>query len=207
MKTIEQLIKDGTLGSHPQKICENFHQGTIGVGHTEKDPDKVKPQDKNALSTAGGAGKEREPSVLEEPPQKKAPTGNEKENHKPMSVIGPKGKKRGLIRSDSLGLQFSHDIMPGQDELWKIDMTRGIIHFNIRHPLWVKCDKDDRTILRLQEYITVQALMLCEVPEEWRDHFDIYIHDAIRSFVYLITKSASFATQAQLKKLSVVKAA
>jgi len=207
LKTIEKLLKDKVYGRNLESVLKHFKNGTIGEGHY-LDPDKDDPssEKKKKKATRGGAGKKRAAvgaKVGGNKGPRKLPVKKLKD-HNPFVVSGPGGKNRRLIKSDSLGVQLSHEAMPNSDNLWDIDYATGTIYFNIRHPLWVKCDKDDRTLLRLQEYITIQALCLCDQPPEWRERFRLLSDDNLRLFVFLLTQSSSFATQAQLNKLKVV---
>jgi hypothetical protein len=115
-----------------------------------------------------------------------------RESHQPFTVAGPNGRRRTLVKSDSLGLQFSHTAMEGSDRLWELDIQNGVLHFNIRHPLWVECDKSNRQLKQLQEFIAIQALQLERMPDDWRKINDIFVNEILHPVSFLIKNSQSF---------------
>ena len=130
-------------------VISKFKRGTIGDDHVLPTDEKVlgKQKEKSlAVNGANGAGHEGS--------REKTEPENERENHHPFTVEGPRGRRRTVVKSDSLGLQFSHTAMEGSDKLYEFDVRNGIIHFNIRHPVWVACDRDgkgNRQLRQLQE--------------------------------------------------------
>lgn len=172
-------------------VINSFKRGTIGNGHHNPEKDTVLGKQKQksvAVSTAnghsngggnGGGEKERNPA-------------EERESHHPFTVAGPQGKRRTMVKSDSLGLQFSHTAMEGSDRLWVLDMQVGVLHFNIRHPVWVAHEKSNRQVKQLQEFIAIQALHLEKMPEDWRKITDIFVGEILSPFSFLIQHSRSF---------------
>lgn len=190
LKMIEQLLRD------PQNKCllsvvQSFGQGTIGDGHAAVSKAKMGgKQDEAALSLDGNPGKHREPKTEADTPR--TPPEREYPEHHPMSVLGPEGTRRTVVKRNSLGLQFSHDEMRGSNLLWSLDMKCGILSFNIRHPLWRACEKRDRDILRLQEFCCIQALTLHMLPNpELREAQRLALDEVTRSYVYLLLNSES----------------
>ncbi len=163
MKVVEHLLRDPAHASLLE-VIRSFGKGTIGEGHFQKKV--VGEQDRPSLSVEGKPGAhstdpEAEPRVRSDP-------ALEREKHSPMTVAGPKGRTRKVVRGSSFGLQFAHEPMEGSPDLWKLDATEGILTFNIRHPLWRACDVKDTTLMKLQECVAMQALTLQMMPENLR---------------------------------------
>ena len=83
-------------------------------------------------------------------------------------------------------------MMAGSEKLWELDSENGILHFNIRHPDWVECDKSDRRICQLQETIAIQALALELMPLETRELVRMFIDHTTSPLVSTFHESVSF---------------
>jgi len=147
---------------HRQFLDDVFkcvRRGTIGEHHF---PLPGKLSDSPSLSVEGhptGNGGDYSGKVKGEPKK-------EREDHHPLIAVGPKGKRRRIVRSGSLGLQLVHDSLE-TSHLWLFGPETGILTFNIRHPLWVKCDeKGDKTLIRFQNFIIFQALEVQRIEDE-----------------------------------------
>lgn len=164
MSVIEAILEN-PLFRDLHNAVKSFRWGTIGREHAKppKDGGEPKVQDQPSVSTTGtpkipsteGGGDRSE---------------NQKENpeHTPYTVLGPKGRRRRMVRSNSIGLQFSHEEMEGSDRLWELDAVYGILRFNTRHPTWRLCEDSNRALMQLQEYLAMNAIVLHALPEEWR---------------------------------------
>ena len=106
--------------------------------------------------------------------------------------MGPRGKRRTLVKRDSMGLQFSHGEMLESNKLWDLDTRLGILHFNTRHPTWVLCDRSDRKIRQLQETIAIQALTVEMMPEDWQETARLMADVVIDHLVMVYHGSSSF---------------
>jgi hypothetical protein len=74
-------------------------------------------------------------------------------------------------------LQFAYEMLPNSLNLWEFDSAAATLVFNIRHPLWAKCDetngkhtsKHDRQIRHLQEWVALKVLQLLARHPETSD--------------------------------------
>lgn len=194
LKAIEALLRDPKF-SFLNDVIRSFQTGNIGEGHFEPPrKDIAGVQKEPAATTHAGTSHPRTTDSSSPKSGGGGPTSTdkEKEGHHPYTVSGPKGQRRTLVKSGSFGLQFSHIAMEGQDRLWELDPSNGILHFNIRHPIWVACDESARQITQLQEFIAIQALTLHAMPDEWEETARLACEDMTSAFAFLIKNSASY---------------
>jgi ribonuclease PH len=67
-----------------------------------------------------------------------------------------------------IGLKYEYEMLPQSNRLWEFEGV--VLKFNIRHPIWVKLDetdgkhtpRNDRKIMHLQEWLTLQLFLLLE---------------------------------------------
>lgn len=187
LATIEEMLKRPEFRDL-HKVIHGFKRGTIGDGHIEPDDDGILgTQDEPSLSTDSldveGNGKAR---------PKRRPK-EENPDHEPFTVIGPQGTRRSIVSNGSLGLQFSHIVMEGSDRLYEVDPRLGVIHFNIRHPIWVACDVSNQKIMLLQEFIAIKVLTWLAMPTEWKDIAETVFDELNGPFAFLIQHSAAFS--------------
>jgi hypothetical protein len=181
MSVIEHLVNDPRFEAL-LRVIKGFHFGNIGCGHTGL-PIRGE-QDHTAIALHGTEARGR--------PKKDKGEGREEPEHEnlehhPFTVAGDRGERRKLVRRTSFGLQFSHEAMPGSPRLWELDCEQGILTFNIRHPLWTACDeKSDAAVMRLQEHVTIQALILYSQPETLRVAQRQVLDAAMSPFVSLL---------------------
>lgn len=166
MRVLEQMLRDPSM-EHLLSVIKSFKLGHIGIGHTVPPKSKVVGVTGPGLSLDGQPGIPRSPS--DEPREvSPKPPKDEHPKHTPLVVDGPRGPIRKVVKSSSLGLEFVHDAMEGSRDLWRLDKERGILIFNIRHPLWMMCDVRDSTLMKLQECVAIEALTLESMPEDSR---------------------------------------
>jgi hypothetical protein len=134
--------------------------------------------------------------LLGGPARKESLLGNMKPQPTPKepSTSTPKAaakseetQKERSPRQRSAGLAIEHTTMEGSDRLWKFDRSTCVLTFNIRHPLWVKCDKGDGPLMNLQEFVALQALTLETMPEVYRTAQRDVLDALLHSYVVLIT--------------------
>ena len=190
MRNLELLLRLPEY-SDLLEVLGSFKQGTVGDDHTPPEAADI-------------IGKQKEKSVAVNPENKSGTEGSinghqlpstERESHHPFTVQGPRGRQRTLVKSASLGLQFAHEAMEGSDRLYDFDRRRGIITFNIRHPVWVMCDragKGNRQIRQLQEMATIFALNHARMPDDWQGITDYFVVEILRPFALLISNSRSY---------------
>jgi len=194
LQTIESMMKDGRFGVLAMAM-ESFKRGTVGDGHT---PPKKGQVDGNQVmkSLSSHTGRAGDSNSGDSDGRTKEPPTESLSGHHPFTVAGPRGTRRKLVKNDSLGLQFAHVPMEGDDRLWDLDVENGILSFNIRHPHWVLCDTEDaagkRKICQLQEYIAIQALTHFAVPESFQHVVGKTFDDMNEAFVFLLGNSPAY---------------
>jgi len=189
MRVIEELLKQPSFAGL-LKAIESFKKGSIGAGHVEH---KGKESTVTAVAVYGNVGQtvEREGNGDGEPRPKPE---TEKTGHRPMTVIGPKGSRRIVVRSNSLGLQLMHDAMQGSDSLWVLDEETGTLRINVLHPLWLQCEEHgDKSLMRFQEYLMLQALGLQSAPADWSAFARLVLDELNAPYVYMLIHSDSLA--------------
>lgn len=105
---------------------------------------------------------------------------------------GPR-KRRTLVKHAGVGLRFSHMVMEGSDRLYELDVREGVLNFNIRHPSWVACEENDRSVMQLQEFVAIQALTQLALPDEWKLVAQRTFDEQIAPIAFLLTESSSFS--------------
>jgi len=167
------------------RLIESFEVGTVGKEHTP-------PEDEGIIGKTDTPAKRTHALSLEEENVAQEPEGKpsdrikkEKKGDRPTTVYGPKGQIRTLVKSDSLGISFSHEALLTVDKICVLDEVKGIVRFNIRHPLWGRCEEySDRALMRFQEHVAIQTLVLHTMPKEWRAVQETFIEEALAPFVF-----------------------
>ncbi len=188
LKVLESLFKLNDSKGLVDAI-KSFQRGTIGSGHFEK---RGRTQEESSKSV-GGEKKEKSSSPSD---KKRNVPEKEKPDHMPFTAIGPTGKKRKIVKSNSLGLQICHEEIGGDhaSKLWHMDTEYGVLIFNITHPLWARCDHSDAMICALQEHIVIQALTLLTMPDkDWAEHNRLYGDQVTQHFVAYLESGVRFA--------------
>jgi hypothetical protein len=184
LRVIDELLKE-EVHAPLRDVINTFKFGTVGNGHAPIPKKHLKGlQELTSLSaTNGGACIPREEG--DDKPAERPPGSPEKEKdeHHPGTATGPRGIRRKIVKYGSLGLQFSREMLEGDPDLWKLDVEYGILTFNMRHPLWIKCVDNDSALMKLQECVALQALTIHMLPEHnravQRKAFDEYNHALI----------------------------
>ncbi len=101
------------------------------------------------------------------------------------------GRQRTMVRSGNQGLNFSHVEMDSED-LWRFDLKTVTLFFNITHPKWVACDRNDRDIMRLQEVIATHAITIELMPEAERTYVRPFLKKLIDPTVLILKESPAF---------------
>lgn len=182
MSFLSELIKS-PAGSALLSAIQSFKKGSIGEGHVEH-KGKVSPVTSLAAQglnkgtgagSGGGGGEER------------TPPESEKTSHHPLTAAGPKGSRRVVVRNNSLGLMLMHEAMAGSDKLWVLDEETGTLRINVLHPLWRQLeDHGDKSLMRFQEYIMIQALQLHSAPNEWSEYARLVLDDMNSAYVFML---------------------
>jgi len=192
LQALELLLKhpDYTLLADRVK---QFHSGTVGKEHSAPDPSDVEGvQDHRSVSVRDQASGDSTADVPKPPKRPRQTPKKPQDDHTPLTVTGPLGQKRKVVKNDSFGLQFSHQSMPGEKRLWVLDDHQGILYFNQRHPAWERCGTSDKRLKQLQEMVAVMALHSLLLPNEWRELFDDHLEAVAEGQAFLLTHSPSF---------------
>ncbi len=188
MKVIEEMLK------RPQfagllKAIESFKKGSIGPGHFEK---KGSPSPETSLAVNNL--RPEKPSNGEGEGNENFEPEKERPEHRPMTVVGPKGTRRTIVRSNSLGLQLVHDAIQGSDRLWVLEEETGTLRINVLHPLWQQCEEhSDRTLMRFQEYVMLQALALRAAPSDWAPFAELVLEETYAPYVFMLIHGDTIA--------------
>lgn len=192
MRVVEGLLEQPEF-NYLKDVVKSFSIGTIGARHTRPENKILGTQSEHSISATkpnNGNGNNSTGSGASEggkDPQSEHP------GHTPYTVSGPKGRQRTMVRSNSQGLQFLYEEMEGSNRLWDLDSNAGILRYNTRHPLWAKCESDERALMRFQEHIAITALTLQTVPEEWKERHRQMTDDAMPSFAFCLLRGDELA--------------
>lgn len=198
LRVLEGLLSDQKFAGL-RGVLSTFRKGTVGAGHSEVVGYKVQAQQgQNALSTRGPKEKSQQG---ENPGEKTQPARSSEINHTPFSALGPLGKPRTVVRSNSLGIQFAHVHMENYpNKIYELDTVNGILYFNIGCILWSQVEENDRHLMKFQEYIALQALTLQTIPEDLRETIEVGYEELIRPFVYTLIHGDRLAGRQPGKK-------
>ncbi len=163
LEMIQQMLRNPEFQEY-RRVIREFTRGTVGAGHAKVSPRQIIAQQEQpslkigvrpgTTGTASGLDRDRhEPS---EP----------KPGHIPLSVTGPLGRPRTVVRKTGFGLQFAYDEAPGGDP-FTLDPEQGVITFNTVHKEWRKCGTNQPALAHLQTLLTIQALTLLHLPAHW----------------------------------------
>ncbi|MHB8483800.1 MAG: ATP-binding protein [Nitrospiria bacterium] len=183
MSCIKDLLDDPEFEAL-REVVKSFKFGSQGTGHYETQPDG---KESTKAISIHGAGTTREMSG-EHAGQENRPK-REHPGHTPFTVAGPKGNNRRLVKDNSTGLSYDFQPMYGSSKLWELDMATGYLNFNVAHPHWVECKQKDRWVERLVKFITIQALTLFTMPDEWIDTQRRVLDDMVGPYIFLIKSS------------------
>ena len=181
MRNIEAILKMTELKDLMDVIL-GFKKGTTGTGHTEMQKTEVGKQDEKSLrvrketSPSSGTSGTYEPKIPEKP---------KTEDH-PFSVVGAQGTKRVIVKGHSTGLQFRYDQIPGNPSLWNLNLTNGILTFNVRHELWQLAEKSGSNIMiKFQEHVALAALNAARYPDREfaNDQAESHIGNILQLFI------------------------
>jgi Histidine kinase-, DNA gyrase B-, and HSP90-like ATPase len=185
LRVIEGLLKSPE-GTRFMEVIEKCKRGTIGVGHVEKPGTE---SDQPGIGTGRGGrktGSTDEKSSGGKPDRDGRRPELERPNHHPFVALGPQGKVRTSVRSNSLGIMLEHEAMDSE-RLWVFDPTVGLLRINVSHTLYASCEeRGDKVLGRFEEWIILQALECFSVPEEHRDVVKSAFTEMNSSYVFFL---------------------
>lgn len=137
-----------------EEVLGSLSIGTIGHGHTHRRAAGVQAQTSVSILALNEKRKPGPPQVESGP----VPTV-ERLGHAPMTVTGPRGKARTYVKHGSTGIQLQYSELLTSD-IYAFDSERGILEFNVRHPLWQACERTDAMLVQFQYWVATQALVV-----------------------------------------------
>lgn len=197
---LKALLTDPANARIRAALLETVQVGRLGLGHV--DPTSGQPSELEGDSSLrigqGGAGvsKTDRGGSTSRPNRKRGP---DRPGDLPLGTTGPGGRRRRLVAGDSQGLWFEHSPLFANSHLWEFDIVRGVLTFNIKHPIWERLDetkgkhlaKNAKWIMLLQEWLSFEVLLLLlhyPDPEEFEEHRRL-IDDKIRPYVDMFITS------------------
>jgi hypothetical protein len=187
------------------KTFDAFLRGSIGTGHIDR-PGKV-DDDRTISVHPGPSGNPTTPSAKGGARGGSGQPESDKPAHRPLVVAGPKGVRRKIVKSDSLGLKLAHEPMPGSDRLFELDLKTGTLVLNIRHPYWVEAENHGvKSLMRFQELLMVAALVLEDAPPESRRVVEAFLVDTfIRPYSLVLSRGDKLSGRVPTRKSTVPK--
>lgn len=189
MRVIESIL------NHPEfkilkDVLQSFKVGSIGPGHAQ--PKKIiGTQEFPSTSIHGDGDKEKRNGDDGSNGQAK----KEHPGHTPLTV-GNKGKQRKLVKNNSLGLHFNYIEDDNLSKIWELDNRTGTLNFNTLNELFGLCDKgNDKHLMRFQEHIAINALLMETAPEEWKKRHRELFDESLPMYVYLLIHADEIAAQ------------
>lgn len=171
--------------SNLRALIKGFSFGSVGDEHADVPTSTRKVQEDRSKAVIGA--KQKNGSEAGETRDRKTP--DEHPDHTPLTVTGPDGRRRTIVRDNSTGLQFSFEEFLTSTKLFALDTSMGVLRFNIRHPMWEQCEKEDRWLLRLQEEVCIIALTRELFDNESSVHIDLFTEEQLKYVVLSITNS------------------
>lgn len=172
--------------------------GRLGDGHV--DPAAGQPDGFDASpsvrSGQGGAGVKRTPDDEQRQAGSRSRNAEDRPGDVPSGAMGPRGRRRQLVKGDSEGLWYEYAWLEGSSRLWQFDLNTGVLTFNVRHPIWVQLDesngrhlkKNEKWIMQLQEWLTLEllSLLMFYQTDEALDEHRALVDTKIRPYVDLM---------------------
>lgn len=165
-KSLRKLraLCDTEFGSPIKKLIETFKFGTIGHGHVHY---------RNGAGITGTRVSGGQTKTGGEGGGSGGSTSTHRKSDTPFVIGGTDGPERQEVKGHSQGLHYFIEPLPQSGKLWEINLERGILIINARHPLWVKCDDAGEKILeKYQDFLLVEALTICSVAVEHPEWLD-----------------------------------
>jgi len=192
-------LRESPAGSWLNDLIDRFKFGTRGDGHTEN-----KPSTNDLVEKGISAGK---PTLVStNRPTTTTPRNPriprvEIEGHSPNIAFGPKGRKRHVVRDNSVGIGIAHEALGGTD-LWAFDDKFGIVTFNTEHQLWSQChDKSEKTLSRYEEWLFLQACFVQSLQgRDWQETIRIGIHELAASYVFTLCHGDILSERTPVRK-------
>jgi hypothetical protein len=163
MEALDKLLRDNATLLDAARSIAKF--GTIGPGHSNPNHKVAGVQGSPSQAVRGGVNKPRQSTGVGGGTNGKSEP-QEQPNHCPLTVQGPKGTNRKIVRGRDSGLQFTWDAMAHSRRLWEFEREEGLVVFNTTHPDWTACEDSDAMLSHLQETVGLVVLTLETTSDE-----------------------------------------
>ena len=152
-------VLDEMLRQEPWKTLRNiFTIGNIGTGHARVPSGRS--ADIPTTSTQGGGGKSKTSRDGDTARADGGEDRKERPEHHPGTVQDTEGTRRKEVRGGSTGITFARASLPTSSKPYVLDLKRGVLTFNTKHPHWALCDETDTALMRYIETTAIHALTL-----------------------------------------------
>ena len=170
--SLKRLLTENLAGVKPPD--DDVDDGTVGPGN------ELAPPNPNPPSGGGGGG-----------------TGNGDGTRKPpgtRSGTRSPGTRPPAVGDEAIGFYIRHEPFNHSPALWHFHVDQGVLAINVIHPVWVQLDdpdnprrsaKNDRQIVKLQDWLIVQVFSLLKLPPELREEVRAVIDLQIKPMVEL----------------------
>lgn len=187
-RAIDAVIRASGL----EQLISTFTYGTTGTGHTNVGQN-VRGETCLPAVDASKSGK-RVDGNGSSVSQTRNPEAEERKNHRPNLVSGPRGRRRVVVKGGSQGLCFVYEEDPGSERVYWLDAKTGELHFNIRHPLWVLCDEaSNSALMRFQESVALHALVMLGQPDDLHPAQQLAMQEMLSLQAHLIVEGEKAA--------------
>ncbi len=214
LTAVRELVKQNT---RLQECIKKIKFGSIGRGHTQYDNSR-RTQEQGSLAATPGILRRHSVATVSKPPSRPAKKSQEetpdyeeavssgasesapKKNQQAYTVAGPEGKPRKIVRDESLGIQLAYAMKASSRNLYDFDTKTGLLTFNVLHEHWIECEPDDYALMRLQEYVAVEALVLQSLPPEWHAVCTEGFKEFLKPYVFMLLNADRLTGRKATKK-------
>lgn len=160
MRTLP-VLKNVLASARLHHLMQGFSIGSVGKNHAPVSHIPGSEFAGTAVKASGTSGQSSQSA------ESSSASQNEHRGHSP-AVVGGGDSKRVRVKDGSSGLTLVYGEMPLSKELCTLNRQTGELTFNICHPDWVTADVSDTAIMKFQEVVALQQLILLGQPEEFQ---------------------------------------
>lgn len=182
---------------HLKEVLDAAKFGTIGPGHDRKG--KVVVGQQPIGSIAHGSTKHASPSSGES--RNRIEPRHDHPQHTPFTVISQSGRKRTVVRDDSLGLQIV-PVELSEEIFWEYDAENGQLKINYLHGAWRQVEKDAKLRDRVMLFAAVQALALHSMPEDFQGTQRFVLDAMIEPFVFTLVNGDVLSGRKRVREVA-----
>lgn len=159
LSRVMEMLRNELFKDKRQELEKYVRFGTQGIGHTVKGKE---------FGTQDVGSKRAKKSPSDEPKKGGKPTDNpvDRPGDLPGTVVSHEGERRTVVKHDSIGLQLS---FWGTESgpLFELYLEEGRVNINTDHNLWATCEREERHMEALIEFVLVQVLGLLSEGKDW----------------------------------------